>query len=126
LTCGYPITKDLELFSDSPFSDVRAYDDYIQMATPVEEEREIEVLERDEASNSFTTAGDTNPDLDRLRRDLVIIRLLVLTQGGNTIAEIPNVRIKASHSHLYMPRVQPSIEMPPIESTDYEYERLDH
>jgi hypothetical protein len=74
------------------------------MATPVEEEqREIEVLEWDDASNSFTTAGDTNPDLDRLRRDVVIIRLLILTQGGNPIAEIPNVRIKASHSHLYMP-----------------------
>jgi hypothetical protein len=39
------------------------------MATPVEEQREIEVLEWDEASNSFTTAGDTSPDLDRLRRD---------------------------------------------------------
>jgi hypothetical protein len=96
------------------------------MANPVEEEqREIEVLEWDNASNYFTTAGETNPDLDRLRRDVVIIRHLVLTQGGNPIAKIPNVRIKASHSHLYMPRVQTSIEMPPIESTDYEYERLD-
>ena len=38
--------------------------------TPVEEEQhEIEVLEWDDASNSFTTAGDTSPDLDRLRRD---------------------------------------------------------
>jgi len=74
------------------------------MASPVEEEqREIEVLEWDDASNSFTTAGDINPDLDRLRRDVVIIRLLVLTQGGNPIAEIPNTRIKVSHSHLYMP-----------------------
>jgi hypothetical protein len=94
------------------------------MATAVEEHREIEVLEWDDASNSFTTAEDTNPDLDRLRRDVVTIRLLVLTQGGNPIAEIPNVRLKASHSHLYMPRVQTSIEMPPIQSTDYEYERL--
>lgn len=125
MTCGYLVTKDLELFSDSPFSDVRANNDYIQMATPLEEQREIEVLEWDDASNSFTTAGDTSPDLDRLRRDLVIIRPLVLTQGGNPIAEIPNVRLKASHSHLYMPRVQTSIEMPPIQSTDYEYERLD-
>jgi hypothetical protein len=74
------------------------------MATSVEEEqREIEVLEWDDASNSFTTAGDTSPDLDRLRTDLVIIRLLVLTQGRNPIAEIPNVRLKASHSHLYIP-----------------------
>ena len=63
-------------------------------------------------------------DIDRLRRDLVIIRLLVLTQGGNPIAEVPNIRIKASRSHLYMPRVQTSIEMPPIQSTDYKYERL--
>jgi hypothetical protein len=42
------------------------------MATPVEEQREIEVLEWDDASNSFTTAGDTNPDLDRLRRDRIL------------------------------------------------------
>lgn len=96
------------------------------MATPIEEEqREIEVLEWDDVSNSFTIAGDTNPELDRLRRNVVIIRLLVLTQGGNPIAKIPNVRIKASHSHFYMSRVQTSIEMPPIESTDYEYETLD-
>ena len=67
---------------------VSTYYDYIQMANPVEEEqREIEVLEWDDASNSFTTAGDTSPDLDRLRRDRVIIHLLVLTQGGNPIAE---------------------------------------
>jgi hypothetical protein len=73
------------------------------MATPIEEQREIEVLEWDDASNSFTTAGDTNPDLDRLRRDAVIIRLLVLTQRGNPIAKIPNIRLKASRSQLYMP-----------------------
>ena len=95
----------------------------IQTALPTKSE--IEVLEWEDASNSFTTAGDTTPDLDRLRRDLVIIRLLLLTQCGNPIGEIPNVRLKASHSHLYMPRVQTSIDMPPIQSTDYEYERLD-
>jgi asparagine N-glycosylation enzyme membrane subunit Stt3 len=65
----------------------------IQTALPTRSE--IEVLEWDDASNSFTTAGDASPDLDRLRRDLVIIRFLVLTQGGNPIAEIPNIRIKA-------------------------------
>lgn len=54
------------------------------------------------------------------------IRLVVLTQGGRPVAQIRNVRLKRSRSHYHKSRVQTSIEMPPIQDTDYEYEGLDY
>ncbi|MDQ3968009.1 MAG: hypothetical protein M3275_06400 [Thermoproteota archaeon] len=94
------------------------------MTNPVEERIEIEVLEWDPYSNSFTTEGGIDPRLDNLIKEVAIIRLLVLTQDGKPIAQIENIRLRKSQYFYQTPRVQTDVKMPPIQTTDYYYERL--
>jgi hypothetical protein len=91
------------------------------MSNPIQERLELEVEEWNEASNSFRMAGPIIPDLDKLIKDFVLIRLLVLLQDRKPIAEIRNVRLMGSRSHLHTPRVEVSIEDPTIQFTDYDY-----
>jgi hypothetical protein len=87
----------------------------------IQDRLELGVQEWKENSNSFRMEGPITPELDRLIKDFVLIRLLVLLQDRKPIAEIKNVRLMGSRSHLHTPRVEVSIEDPTIQFTDYDY-----
>ena len=91
----------------------------------VQERLKLEVQGWDVHSYSFTMEGGLNPELDRLIKDVVVIRLLVLTQDGREVAHIRNVRFKGAQSSFHTPRVQTPVEMPTIQFTHYYYEQLD-
>jgi hypothetical protein len=108
------------------FNNAVIYDKNIQVSNQrVQERLKLEVQRWDVHSYSFTMEGGLNPELDRLIKDVVVIRLLVLTQDGREVAHIRNVRFKGSQSRFRTPRVQTPVETPPIQFTHYYYEQLD-
>ena len=87
---------------------------------------EVEIIGNSANDNWFRTAGSINPDMDRLIKDATVIHHLVLTHNGQTVAQIRNVRLRASQGHYTAKiKAQSSVEMPPIEYTDIDYEELD-
>ena len=87
---------------------------------------DVEIIGNSTNENWFRTAGSIRPDMDALIQDATIIHLLVLTRNGQTVAQIKNVRLRASHGdYIAKTKAQSSVEMPPIEYTDIEYEELD-
>jgi hypothetical protein len=102
------------------FNNAVIYDKNIQVSNQrVQERLKLEVQGWDVYSCSFTMEGGLNPELDRLIKDVVVIRLLVLTQDGREVAHIRNVRFNGSQSRFHTPRVQTPVEMPPIQFTHY-------
>jgi hypothetical protein len=91
---------------------------------PVEQRVDVEVLAWEPRSNFFRRKGGIEPRLDRIIKDMAIIRLLVLTRDGEPIAHLRNVWLRASQSDYYTPRVQTTIPMPAIQTSDYWYERV--
>jgi hypothetical protein len=88
---------------------------------------ETEVITQDRDSSTFRLAGSIRADIDRLIQNATVIRLLVLMEDGQPVAEIRNVRLTGSHGNS-IARIEgqpPPTDMQPIEFTDIDYEELD-